>query len=108
MKPTRSNSEIDVWTRTSVDWPMARGQGLKNAIVLQKEPISGIEEDLCLVEFIRDGEAKIKMNDGGFIEELAERKISLDVFFDLLWMWEDLKYAEKEAVMRKLIEEEKK
>ena len=47
------------------------------------------------------------MNDGRFIEELAERKISLTNFFDLLWMWEDLKYAEKEAVMRKLIEEEK-
>ena len=73
---------------------------------MKKEPISGIEEDLCLVEFIRDGGAEI--NDGGFVEELAERKISLDDFFDLLWMWEDLKYEKKEAVMRKLVEEEKK
>lgn len=47
------------------------------------------------------------MNDGGFIEELAERKISLTNFFDLLWMWNDLEYEAKEAVMRKFIEEEK-
>lgn len=107
MKPTRSNSEFDVWTRTSLDWPIARGHGLKNAVVLQKKPISGIEEDLCLVEFIRDGESKIKMNDGGFIEELAERKISLNDFFNLLDIWELMKYEQKAAVMRKLIEEEK-
>ena len=105
MKPTRPNSEFDVWTRTSLDWPIARGQGLKNAVVLQKEPISGIEEDLCLVEFIRDGGAKI--NEGGFIEELAERKISLNDFFELLDIWESMKYEQKEAVMRKLIAEEK-
>lgn len=84
---------------------MARGLGLENAVVLQKKPISGIEEDLCLVEFIRDGSAK--MNDGGFIEELTERKISLNDFFELLDIWESMKYEEKEAVMRKLIEEEK-
>ncbi len=47
------------------------------------------------------------MNDREFIEELAERKISLTNFFDLLWMWDDLKYEAKEAVMRKFIEEEK-
>lgn len=47
------------------------------------------------------------MNDGGFIEELAERKISLTNFFDLLWMWDDLEYEAKEAVMRKFIEEER-
>lgn len=105
MKPTRPNSEFDVWTRTSLDWPMARGLGLENAVVLQKEHISGIEEDLCLVEFIRDGSSK--MNDGGFIEELTERKISLNDFFELLDIWESMKYEEKEAVMRKLIEEEK-
>lgn len=108
MKPTRKGSEIDVWTKTSVDWPIARGQGLKNAVVLQKEPISGIEEDLCLVEFIRDGGSKMKTNDGGFIEELAERKISLKDFFDLLDIWECMKYEQKESVLRKLIEEEKK
>lgn len=31
MKPTRKDSEIDVWTRTSLDRAIAIGQGLKNA-----------------------------------------------------------------------------
>lgn len=54
MKPTRLDSEIDVWTELSVDWPVARGPKLKDVTILQVEPISGIEEDnLCLVEFIR-------------------------------------------------------
>lgn len=54
MKPTRLDSEIDVWTELSVDWPESRGPKLKNVTVLQVEPISGIEEDnLCLVEFMR-------------------------------------------------------
>lgn len=48
------------------------------------------------------------MNNEDFIEELAKRKISLEDFFDLLWMWDDLKYEAKEAVVRKFIEEEKK
>lgn len=47
------------------------------------------------------------MNYGRFIEELAERKISLTNFFDLLRMWDNLEYEAKEAVMRKFIEEEK-
>ena len=52
MKPTRLDSEIDVWTELSVDWPEARGPKLKDVTILQVEPISGIEEDnLCLVEF---------------------------------------------------------
>ena len=42
------------------------------------------------------------MNDREFIEELAERKISLTNFFDLLWMLEDLKYEKKKAVMKNL------
>lgn len=59
MKPTRLDSEIDVWTELSVDWPESRGPKLKNVTVLQVEPISGIEEDnLCLVEFIRGGTTK--------------------------------------------------
>lgn len=59
MKPTRLDSEIGVWTELSVDWPEARGPKLKDVIVLQVEPISGIEEDnLCLVEFIREGATK--------------------------------------------------
>lgn len=31
MKPTRKDSEIDVWTRTSLDRAIAIGQALKNA-----------------------------------------------------------------------------
>lgn len=31
MKPTRKDSEIDVWSRTSLDRAIAIGQGLKNA-----------------------------------------------------------------------------
>jgi hypothetical protein len=31
IKPTRKDSEIDVWTRTSLDRAIAIGQGLKNA-----------------------------------------------------------------------------
>lgn len=40
--------------------------------------------------------------------ELAERKISLKDFFDLLNVWEGMRYAEKGIVIRKLVEEEKK
>lgn len=40
-------------------------------------------------------------NNKDFIEELAERKISLKDFFDLLNVWEGI-------VIRKLVEEEKK
>ena len=43
-----------------------------------------------------------------FIEDLAERKISLDDFFDLLNTWELMKYEQKEAAEKKRIEEEKK
>lgn len=42
------------------------------------------------------------MNDGGFIKELAERKISLTNFFDLLWMWEDLKYGGERSCHEKI------
>ena len=31
IKPTRKDSEIDVWARTSLDRAIAIGQGLKNA-----------------------------------------------------------------------------
>lgn len=80
---------------------MTRGFGLENAIVLQKELIliPGCEETFYLVEFIRDGRAD------KFIEDLAERKISLDDFFDLYDTCDLMKHEEKEAVMRKLIEE---
>ena len=47
------------------------------------------------------------MNNKDFIEELAERKISLKDFFDLLNVWEGMRYAEKGTVIRKLVEEEK-
>lgn len=104
MKPTRKGSEFGVWPESLLDWPTARGQGLENAVILQKEliPIPGIEEGYYLVEFMRDGRAE------RFIEDLTERKISLDDFFDLLNTWELMKYEEKEAVLRKLIKEEKK
>ena len=47
-------------------------------------------------------------NNKDFIKELAERKISLKDFFDLLNVWEGMRYAEKGIVIRKLVEEEKK
>lgn len=104
MKPTRKGSEFGVWSMTSLHFPMTRGFGLENAVILQKELIliPGSEESYYLVEFIRDGRAE------RFIEDLAERKISLDDFFDLYDTWDLMKYEEKEAVLRKLIEEEKK
>ena len=43
-------------------------------------------------------------NNKDFIEELAERKISLKDFFDLLNVWEGMRYAEKGIVIRKLVE----
>ena len=62
----------------------------------------GSEESYYLVEFIRDGRAE------KFIEGLAERKISLDDFFDLYDTWNLMKSEEKEAVLRRLAEDEKK
>ena len=44
-------------------------------------------------------------NNKDFIEELAERKISLKDFFDLLNVWEGMRYAEKGIVIRKLVED---
>lgn len=38
----------------------------------------------------------------------CQRKISLKDFFDLLNVWEGMRYAEKGIVIRKLVEEEKK
>lgn len=104
MKPTRKGSEFGVWPESLLDWPTARSQGLENAIILQKERIliPGSEESYYLVEFIRDGRAE------KFIEDLAERKISLDDFFDLYDTWNLMKSEEKEAVSRRLVEEEKK
>lgn len=104
MKPTRKGSEFGVWPESLLDWPTARSQGLENAIILQKEliPIPGIQESFYLVEFMRDGRAE------KFIEGLAERKISLDDFFDLYDTWNLMKFEEKEAVLRRLAEEEKK
>lgn len=103
MKQTKKGSEFGVWPKSLLDWPTARGQGLENAVILQKELmyIPGNEESFYLVEFIRDDRAE------RFIEELAERKISLDDFFDLHNIWELMKYEEKEAVMRRLMEEKK-
>lgn len=104
MKPTRKGSEFGVWSESLLDWPTARSQGLENAVILQKELIliPGSEESYYLVEFIRDGRAE------KFIEGLAERKISLDDFFDLYDTWNLMKCEEKEAVLRRLAEEEKK
>lgn len=77
---------------------------MENAVILQKELIliPGSEESYYLVEFIRDGRAE------KFIEGLAERKISLDDFFDLYDTWNLMKSEEKEAVLRRLAEDEKK
>lgn len=59
MKQTRLDSEIGVWTELAVVWPEARGPKLKDVTILQVESISGIEEDnLCLVEFIREADEK--------------------------------------------------
>lgn len=104
MKQTKKGSEFGVLSNTQLHFPMTRGFGLENAVILQKEliPIPGIEESFYLVEFMRDGRAE------RFVEDLTERKISLDDFFDLLNIWELMKYEQKEAVLRKLIEEEKK
>ncbi len=69
--------------------------------------LNRIEDVLKIVEILRV-EGEVTMNNEGFIEELAERKISLKDFFDLLNIWEGMRYAEKDIVIRKLIEEEKK
>lgn len=68
--------------------------------------LNRIEDVLKIVEILRV-EGEVTMNNEGFIEELAERKISLKDFFDLLNIWEGMRYAEKDIVIRKLIEEEK-
>lgn len=101
MKQTKKGSEFGVLSNTQLHFPMTRGFGLENAVILQKELIliPGSEESYYLVEFIRDGRAE------KFIEGLAERKISLDDFFDLYDTWNLMKSEEKEAVLRRLAED---
>lgn len=48
------------------------------------------------------------MNDKEFIEELDQRNVSLVDFFHLLDIWDGMKHADKETVVRNLIVEEEK
>lgn len=74
---------------------------------LRKNGNKWMHEQNCLI-FDTNNYRRHQTNNKDFIEELAERKISLKDFFDLLNVWEGMRYAEKGIVIRKLVEEEKK